>query len=89
VFLELNVREMKKERIKYVGSFKNEFHFINTNGVKMIFSKCRKDLIEEYKLDKEDSIDEWFMISYFEVKPLTLKEMDSQTLIISDIIPYR
>ncbi len=48
---------MRKEIAKYAGKQGACYYFISKNGEKILFAKCRKDLIEQFRLDQADSID--------------------------------
>lgn len=84
-YLKLNKIKVDKGEFKYLGYTSNKYSFINKTGKQIAFSKCRKDLIDNYKLNQSDYINEWFVISYFKTKPLNPADLDTDVFIISDM----
>jgi hypothetical protein len=70
---------------KYVGFMNNNYVFQDKNTIKKSFTKCRKDLIENFKLNENGSINEWFKVSYFHAKPLTSNDLTNDVFIISNM----
>jgi hypothetical protein len=76
---------LNNNRFKYIGLENKGFVFVDTNNKRITFNKCRKDLIEDFKLDNNEFSNEWFIISYFATKPLNQHDLSGNTLIISDM----
>lgn len=71
---------------KFVGYANAHYLFIDKNGKQVKFSKCRKDLIEEYKLNNNDNLNQWFKISYFQAQPINKNDdLLDRINIISDM----
>jgi len=60
---------MLKSEFKFVGFANSNYIFIDKLSKQIKFSKCRKDLIEEFKLYSIENNGKWFNISYFQVNP--------------------
>ena len=76
---------MNNNRFKYWGLERKGFVFIDTNNKRITFNKCRKELIEDFQLEDESYVNDWFFISYFETKPLNQHDLTGNILIISDM----
>ena len=69
---------------KYVGFLNQNYTFVDREGKKVNFAKCRKDLIEAFKLSGNENINEWFKINYFITKKNSINDIGG-TYIISDM----
>ena len=76
---------METNNFKFLGFKERQYVFINSNGLQTNFSKCRKDLIEDFKLDDDKSIGEWFKVSFFQTKPLNKNDLGNEVFIISNM----
>jgi hypothetical protein len=76
---------MNNNLFKYIGLVREGFVFVDKNDKKTIFSKCRKELIEDFRLDKNEFVNQWFTIAYFETKPLNQSDSSGNVFIISDM----
>ena len=57
-----------------------------TGNKQIKFSKCRKDLIGEFKLDSIENNGKWFTICYFQADPSNRKDGFADKInIISDM----
>ena len=76
---------MNSGDFKYMGFLNQHYVFIGREGKNISFKKCRKDLIEGFKLDNDENINEWFKISFFQTKPLNEHDVGNEIFIISDM----
>lgn len=76
---------MKSSILKYIEKNNRGYLFQDKNKHNFLFCKCRKELISEFKLDKNDNISKWYTVSYFQVKPLNAYDLIDPDLIISNI----
>jgi uncharacterized protein with NRDE domain len=76
---------MKTVNFKYLGYRDSNYLFADDVGKEYRFNKCRKDLIENYKLNNKDYIGNWFKVKYFATKPLSPNDHNNEILIISDL----
>ena len=58
---------MLKSEFQFLGYTNSNYVFIDKTNKQIKFSKCRKDLIGEFKLDSIDNNGKWFNVSYFQV----------------------
>lgn len=58
---------MLKSEFQFVGFANSNYVFKDKLSKQIKFSKCRKDLIEEFKLYSIESNGKWFNICYFQV----------------------
>ena len=77
---------MESTKLKFVGHVAGKYVFEDQSYKKLSFSKCRKDLIEDFKLYEPDNINKWFQVKFFKTKPLSSHEIKEQEYIISDLI---
>jgi len=76
---------MKLTILQYKGKNSKGYLFQNDKEHDFLFCKCRKDLILEFKLDESDNVNQWYTVSYFQVKPLNAYDLIEPDLIISNI----
>lgn len=77
---------MLKSELQFIGMINSTYMFIDKSSKHIKFSKCRKDLIDEFKLNAADSNGKWFNISYFQTVPPKSKDgLDEKINIISDM----
>lgn len=76
---------MNENRFKYKGLEYEGFVFFDKNNKRTVFNKCRKELLEDFKLEKEEFVNEWFSISYFITKSIEKNDLSDDVLIISDM----
>ncbi|MCB0402086.1 MAG: hypothetical protein KDD41_08385 [Flavobacteriales bacterium] len=77
---------MRKAIAKYKGKQGACYFFLSQQGEQILFTKCRKDLIEQFKLDLPDNIDQWFQINFFQAFPnARMDTLDEMVNIISDL----
>ena len=70
---------------KYMGQLKSDFVFIDKDGVKHNFNKCSSDLIEKFNLKGNDSVEQWFIITYFLPRPTNPTDFRVPISIISEL----
>ena len=70
---------------KYHGFIKEEYVFSDKKGDNIKFNKCRKDLIEMFQLNNENSINQWFKINFFKTKSTAPIHVENTVLIISNM----
>lgn len=76
---------MNKGIFKYQGYLNGNYLFVDKNGKETRFSKCRKELIDSFKLNKSDNINEWFNINYFTTKAQNRMDNMAGLHIVSDM----
>ena len=76
---------MKLTLLQYLGQNVNGYLFQDKNELTFLFSKCRKELVENFKLDKKDNINKWYKVHYFQVKPLNRYDLINPDFIISNL----
>ncbi|MBL6664068.1 MAG: hypothetical protein ISQ99_06585 [Flavobacteriales bacterium] len=76
---------MNSEVFKYVGFLNQNYTFVDRNGKTVNFAKCRKDLIEIFKLNNDENINEWFKINYFVTQPQNHFSDNEGIYIVSDM----
>lgn len=77
---------MRKSEFQFVGYNNSYYVFKDSYNKSIKFSKCRKELIEEFKLNALDNNGKWFNISYFQANPTNSKDGWSDLInIISDM----
>lgn len=75
---------MNSEVFKYVGFLNQNYTFVDKEGKKVNFTKCRKELIELFKLNDNENIDEWFKIKYFITSKNSINDLGG-VYIVSDM----
>lgn len=76
---------MKLITLQYKGKNNNGYIFQDENKHVFSFCKCRQELIREFKLDNNDSINQRYKVSYFKVKSLSKYDLIDPDLIISNL----
>lgn len=77
---------MRKSELQFVGYNNSYYVFKDCFNKPIKFSKCRKELIEEFKLNDIDNNGKWFKINYFQALPTDSKDTLSDLInIISDM----
>lgn len=76
---------MKLIILQYIGKNNKGYIFQDKNKHVFSFCKCKRELISDFKLDKNESLNQWYRVSYFEVKPLNKNTLIESDLIISHI----
>jgi hypothetical protein len=76
---------MESQELKFIGFNGKSYVFENNNGSKMVFGKCRNDLINDFNLHNDEFIKEWFKISYFQTNPLNKNYSENVIFIISNM----
>ena len=79
---------MRKSEFQFVGYSNSYYIFKDSSNKSIKFSKCRKELIEEFKLNGIDNNGKWFNINYFQANPTNSKGGLADLInIISDMQP--
>ena len=76
---------MEAKDFKFIGYNGKNYVFKDQNNREVLFSRCRKDLIELFSLNNSDFINEWFKVSYFETKPINQNDIGNEVFIISNM----
>jgi hypothetical protein len=76
---------MKIAILQYIGKNNKGYIFQDENVHVFSFYKCRRELIRDFKLDNNDSINQWYRVSYFKVKSFSKYDLIDPDLIISNI----
>jgi len=56
---------MKEQFLTYKGFHKSELHFLNEQGELICFNKSRRELIDDFELKDNKSINQLFLARYF------------------------
>ena len=77
---------MKKANFKFVGYENKYYCFVDGDGKRHFFVKCRRDLIEQYQLNGNIYQNQWFQVDFFQTYPNNkMDEFDDKINIISDM----
>jgi hypothetical protein len=71
---------MKEQFLTYKGFHKSELHFLNEQGELICFNKSRRELMDDFELQKNQNIDRVFKARYF-----VHYAGDTPTYILSDL----
>lgn len=73
---------MKELLLTYKGLKNNRFCFLSPTNVEVSFSRCRNDLVKEFDLKQNKSVNKQFKVRYF-----INYNAGHENQIISDLIP--
>jgi len=73
---------MKEQLLSYRGYLNKEFCFVDNEGKLVRFKKSRNDLITDFELTKQKSVNQLFSARYFITYPGGI-----ETYILSDLCP--
>lgn len=76
---------MNSDIFKYAGFLNQNYTFVDRNGKTVNFTRCRKELIELFKLNNDENINEWFKINYFITQSKSAITDDGDIYIVSDM----